>query len=563
MNPHEWHFKSEAAERAGRHQEARRILEHGLAAHPGNAELANSAGSLALRQGDAGKAEAYFASAAGMAPERLDFALNRAIALGRMGQSTRAVQVLEKAERLGVKSAKYWSARANAERTCGKAGAAAQSYDRCLAIDPAHIRGLHGRARVALERAEHDASARFDRALARNSGDANLWLGKAQALDVDGDHKGARGIIEQVVEQAPGWIEGLKFLAQLRLAEGDTDFADHFARAAKRLPQDPNIPTEHARLMASVDRPAEAAKIIASARGRFDSEPRFALYEAAYAGTAGDLDRAEEIFADLSLRSIDRLLHECRHWLRRHDYQRAEALAGEAIALDPNDVSAWALRGLAWRLLDDERAAWLHEQEGLVRLIALEAEDELLGRAREALDELHDRSPFPLGQSLRGGTQTRHSLFMRHEPVFAELHRAILATLETFRQGLPRYDATHPLLRYRNTQWRLAGSWSVRLAGGGDHHASHIHPQGVLSSAVYMIVPEPPSENSGAGCLEIGRPPPDLQLDLGPLATIRPEPGKLALFPSTLYHGTTPFTQAKRMTVAFDVIPEPEASADG
>jgi len=48
--------------------------------------------------------------------------------------------------------------------------------------------------------------------------------------------------------------------------------------------------------------------------------------------------------------------------------------------------------------------------------------------------------------------------------------------------------------------------------------------------------------------------PPDLGLDLPPLRTIEPQPGYLALFPSTLYHGTTPFGSAERMTVAFDVV---------
>lgn len=558
MSPRDWHFKADAAEKAGKANEARSILKRGLSEHPASADLANSAGSLALRQGDATRAEEHFRRASELEPQRLDFPLNRAIALSRTGSNKKAVQVLDKIEQLGCNSAKYWSARANAERACGNAEEASSSYDRCLAIEPGHVKGLHGRARVALERAEPKASALFDQALARNSGDADLWLGKAQALDVEGDRVGARAIIEQVVEQAPGWIEGLKFLAQLRLAEGEADFADHFTRAAQRLPQDPNIPAEHARLLASADRYADAAEIIATVRPRFSDEPNFALFEAAYAGTAGDLERAESIFAILPLQTAERMVQECRHRLRRGEYNHAEALAADAIALKKDDVAAWALRGLAWRLLDDERAAWLHEQNGLVRFLTLETDGDLLERARDTLDRLHDFSPFPLGQSLRGGTQTRHALFMRHEPVFAELHRAILTTLEQYRRGLPAHDAGHPLLRYRNAPWQLAGSWSVRLTGGGDHHASHIHPQGVLSSALYMVVPDADAPDEMGGQLEIGRPPPDLQLDLGPLETIRPEPGKLALFPSTLYHGTTSFAQAKRMSVAFDVIPVPE-----
>jgi ectoine hydroxylase-related dioxygenase (phytanoyl-CoA dioxygenase family) len=37
---------------------------------------------------------------------------------------------------------------------------------------------------------------------------------------------------------------------------------------------------------------------------------------------------------------------------------------------------------------------------------------------------------------------------------------------------------------------------------------------------------------------------------------VRPEPGKLVLFPSYMWHGTVPFTTPEsRLTVAFDLLP--------
>ncbi|NNC52370.1 MAG: hypothetical protein HKO08_04950, partial [Erythrobacter sp.] len=108
-------------------------------------------------------------------------------------------------------------------------------------------------------------------------------------------------------------------------------------------------------------------------------------------------------------------------------------------------------------------------------------------------------------------------------------------------------------LRHRDAEWRMLGSWSVRLLGGGDHHTAHIHPQGIVSSACYLILPD--GRSPGDGALEVGRPAPDLRLDLQPLRTIEPIEGHLALFPSTMYHGTSPFGAGRRMTVAFDVVP--------
>ena len=57
----------------------------------------------------------------------------------------------------------------------------------------------------------------------------------------------------------------------------------------------------------------------------------------------------------------------------------------------------------------------------------------------------------------------------------------------------------------------------------------------------------------GEGQLELGRPPKDIDLGTEPLATYKPEPGHLVLFPSFLYHGTTPLQSGERLTVAFDV----------
>jgi hypothetical protein len=100
-------------------------------------------------------------------------------------------------------------------------------------------------------------------------------------------------------------------------------------------------------------------------------------------------------------------------------------------------------------------------------------------------------------------------------------------------------------------------SWSVRLAGGG-FHAAHFHPGGILSSACYISLPNDLAGNpEKSGWLEIGRPPPELGLDLPPLATFEPKAGHLVLFPSYLFHGTRPFAGGERLTVAFDLVAVP------
>ncbi len=522
------------------------------------AAQANSAGHAAMKAGDAATAEGHFARAVALAPGSPEFRLNRAIALNALGRFAEAVAQLKAVEAAASANPAYCSTRGTAERGAGNKRAAAQWYDRALAADPQRVRALHGRARVALERGEPDALARFDRALAANPGDADLWLGKAQALDVSGDAEGAQTIMQQVVEQAPAWTEGLKFLAQLRLAAGDSDFTAHYAEAARRVPQDPNIPMEWARHLAGLDYNAEAAEVIAAARKTFPQIAQFALLHAIYLAASGEGDAAETLFAGLDLDSEDRWLHEARHAVRRGEIKRTHAALDRALAFNADNIAAWALRDLAWRLEGDTRHEWLHTQQGLVQLVPLRDAEKVLPEAISRLHELHDGSPFPLGQSLRGGTQTRGILFHRHEEEFAALHDAICGSLEDYRAALPDADAEHPLLKHREAPWRIAGSWSVRLAHGGDFHTPHLHPEGIVSSACYLELPDDlgdgdDRDDERAGWIELGRPAPDLRLDLEPLYTLQPKVGHLALFPSTLYHGTRPFGQGRRMTVAFDV----------
>lgn len=154
---------------------------------------------------------------------------------------------------------------------------------------------------------------------------------------------------------------------------------------------------------------------------------------------------------------------------------------------------------------------------------------------------------------MRGGTQTDGPLLSRIDPVIRQLRSAIVDAVERYRAQLPPVDEAHPLLRQRrDRRIRFSGSWSVRLRSGG-HHSNHVHPLGWISSALYIALPgEVPGEGH-AGWLALGEPPPELETGLPPAAYIQPRPGQLVLFPSWMWHGTIPFPEGERLTVAFDV----------
>jgi hypothetical protein len=94
----------------------------------------------------------------------------------------------------------------------------------------------------------------------------------------------------------------------------------------------------------------------------------------------------------------------------------------------------------------------------------------------------------------------------------------------------------------------------VRLTAQG-HHVSHTHPLGSISSALYVALPPPDQLGEApAGWIRFGVPPPGLGLKLPALAQFEPKPGRLILFPSTMWHDTLPFDAGERLVIAFDVI---------
>jgi hypothetical protein len=97
----------------------------------------------------------------------------------------------------------------------------------------------------------------------------------------------------------------------------------------------------------------------------------------------------------------------------------------------------------------------------------------------------------------------------------------------------------------------------VRLTSAG-YHTNHMHPEGWMSSALYVALPdEVRAARDQSGHIQFGVPLLDKDLALPPRRVVKPEVGTLVLFPSYMWHGTIPFhSQQARLTVAFDLVPD-------
>ena len=362
----------------------------------------------------------------------------------------------------------------------------------------------------------------------------------------------ARAALEQAVAARPAGAEGQARLARLRRAAGDPDFARGFEAGLAAAPADMALWTHYLASLMFAGRHEAVLAAVARGRRLAGGDRLFDLSEAVAHDDLGDRARAALLFAALPANDPAIAVYRLRHKLRAGDGAAATIIA-EDWAATPYGQPFLPYLALCWRLSGDERWVWLEGDERLIGVYDLGAALGPIGPLAELLRRLHGADTEPLGQSVRGGTQV-DDVLARADPKIVSARAAILGAVEAHIGQLPPMDEAHPLLSApRGRPVRLTGSWSVRLAGEG-HHIGHVHPEGWLSSAFYVALPETAEAGPApAGWLSLGAPPADLGLDLPPLRQIEPKPGRLALFPSTMWHATVPFAAGERLTMAFDV----------
>ena len=545
------HLSALVAKRSGRAADAARHFQEALRSRPRDPQILTNFGNLLAEAGQPEPALEAYARAIEADAKFLPGLLNRASLLQKLGRDQEALRDLDAANAARPKQAQVQSMRGASLLALGEIRASAEAFDAALAVDPQRATALAGRASAAMQLGDSEAPGLLRRALAVRPGDPQLIVQLAEALEAEGDSAGLE-LMEQAVAGSPDWVQGQMTLARMRWEAGRSD--DFTAALEQRIAETPRNVSLWEALVVSLgtaDRHAEAAGAARRGQAAVGTHPGLAMFEALESSEAGDLAGADEAFARVPPGFPGATVSEARHRLRTREIERSQQLLTEALREEPWDITAWALQGILWRFTGDPRNAWLHEQAGLVAAHELPLTEPEVEAIADRLRSLHQTKAHPLGQSLRGGTQTRGRLFERLEPEVRRLREAVLDVLHRHWAALPPRDVAHPLLRHRDLAPKLEGSWSVRLTGSG-YHVSHIHPRGVISSATYFVVPE--EDEPGAGHLEIGGAPPELGLDLPPLASFQPRPGRMVLFPSTLYHGTRPFASGERLTAAFDVV---------
>jgi tetratricopeptide (TPR) repeat protein len=555
---------------AGAGAEAERVFRQAIALAPAHPLLLVNFAMWLRKVGRGEEALAFFSRVTQVAPTFAKGWIERGRTAAGLGLHEQARDALAQGVRLKPDDAIAWHALGSVHRALGDLEAAESALVRAVALAPqagAAITNLGVVQRL---------SGRPDEALATlqriPAGQATPEHADALAgvlLDT-GRVAEALALARATVRAHPDFVAGHATLAHLRWEYADAapgeDAIEGLRDACRARPHDVPLRLALVDFLATAKHHEEALAHVRDLR-RGDDAPMLVFMEADLLDRLGDTASAKSLYARaasaLGEGHLAFLNAHARFFLKTGDPAAAATRAEAALRLDPANQEAWAYLGTAWRLLGDAREHWLCDAERLVGLVEVEPPPgyadtgAFLAHLRATLEPLHQAAREPLQQSLRGGSQTAGRLFGRPEPAIAAAQAALRQAVERWIATLPA-DPKHPFLQRRQASVRFVGSWSVRLWSAG-RHVNHIHPEGWMSSAFYVALPPSlgtESTHGQAGCLQLGQPPDELGLDLPPRRVLRPEPGKLALFPSYFWHGTVPFDDAHpRLTIAFDMQP--------
>jgi tetratricopeptide (TPR) repeat protein len=481
-----------------------------------------------------------------------------AIAAYEAGERATLVPRLDAALRAGTGDPRLWNLHGLILRELDRLEEALPSLRKAAQMAPGSANIAHALARALLEAGLPSVDA-FGRALQLAPADQDVALGLSAAFVAQGEPETAIAGLKKILARSPHWVAGHALLARLRWAQGDReDFAASFDEALATHSQDLALRREHIITLEHAERYEEVLRAIEAGRAAMGDNLVFGINEAIACAEMGDVDTAERLFEPfLDFPDATVQVRRVRMYLRAGRPDSATEVL-EPWLQTGDAFMFWPYASIAWRQVDEARWRWLEGDESFVGVYDIADRLPPLELVAETLRKLHTLGGQPLEQSLRGGTQTDGNLFTHIDPVIVKLREAIRATVAEHVAKFPPVDPAHPLLAPRRDSISFSGAWSVRLQSKG-YHANHVHPAGWISSALYIVLPPDIGEGE-AGILTLGEASsPKFPIDLPPFRTVEPKPGRLALFPSYTWHGTRPFGEGERMTVAFDVRKPPPA----
>jgi Flp pilus assembly protein TadD len=565
------------ARRQGDDEAAEYWYRRSLASREAQPHVWNNLGNLLLANRRIPQALQAYDRALQLQQGFVDALYNRARALFAASRLAEASDSLLAAMASGAEpSAAMWQLKAQIEGAAGQVSSALHTLERALSRSPDHAALWHNRAVMLQQAHRHaEALAAHERAMALGLDVADAHYNYGNTLQCLGRMTEAEVAYRAALQRQPGHGLALGDLARLRWRQGAPDFDRELRLAVAAMPGDPTAAGILGNLLWRAERFEAAAEVF---RESIRRAPDSAVLQD---GLGRCLVRIGKSVSGLAAhRRAVRLAPDDPEIGSNHATSllvcghAREALAAAEMACRsaPFHQRALALLSLAQRLLAGTNTSHIQASTPHVRVVALSPPpgwtdmNDFNRALAEALRHMHaaDRQS-PIDQSLRGGTQTLGDIFSQRHPLVDALQVRITEAVTAMVAEMPSADADGAFdvfLARRPTasaSWRFSSAWSSRLVQGG-FHVDHVHPHGWISSAYYVHVPDVVRDSvRRQGWLRFGVPDfplPGIEPEELVQAVVQPVPGSLVLFPSMLWHGTTPFDEpAERITIAFDVLP--------
>jgi len=532
---------------------------------PARAEFHANLANLLRRRKKYRQAEKSYRRALELAPDHRPARRSLALTLNDLSRAEEAEALCRDLIAMDEADAEAWVLLGISLASLRRLPESEAAYRRAIALDPENQVAHHnlGALLSQMERPEAALAAlKGAHELGRDSYELAFNQGRA-LLDLN-DLAGAEREFDRAVALQPLNMEGQLQLARVRHMLGDPKFARSLARVAEANPDNVGLRRLFAEVLWRAGNLSGAETVLQDLLVRGLASPDVRSTLAAVLQEEGRLKEAESFATEAAAaQPADGVIVEIlvSILLSRGLPEDAMPFIKTRLALTP-DSQAWlAYEATAARLLDRDRYQYLCDYERLVQVYDVEPAagwssiEELNTALREGLAERHQFRARPLDQTLRNGTQTARSLLSDPHPAVQAILAAFADPIEQYRRSLD-VDSRHPLFATKRGKSRFRGAWSVRLHREG-FHVNHFHPEGWLSSAYYVDTPpESDDPRTRQGWIKFGEPRYPVP---GAAAErfVQPKPGRLVLFPSYMWHGTTPIHgDAPRLTIAFDVKPD-------
>jgi tetratricopeptide (TPR) repeat protein len=546
-------------------EEAAAYFQRSLKSNPSQPHVFNNLGNALLDLGRLKEAVNAYEAALRLQPSYANALTNLGLAYLALEDAAAARAPLERAVKAAPNNAKAWSALGRALRGTGRTDEAITAFQNSLSLRPNHVPTLHNFA-VALRLASQvgDAARILEYCAASDPKSAEIRYNLGHCYYDVGRLDDAASAYEAAITLNPTYRDAHDSLNRLHWQRGDEQYLASYAAALRDHPRNAGLLTDLATRLNLGGQIEQTIDIVQDAlrRGVDTGALRHRLGQAYWAQQERDAALSQfraAIAADPE--TAEHRLELARSLIIQQEYHGALDELQPVLRRNPVDQQAIAYEALAWRFLGDDRADRLNDYDRFIKASILRpppqwgSVEDFNRRLEQVLAELHNTSRHPLEQTLRGGTQTMGDLFDRKAPEIVAIREMIEQAVADFIAALPD-DPDHIFLNRKAGSFTFSGSWSVRLRSKG-FHLNHVHSEGWISSCYYVGLPKAMErEDEQQGWIKFG----ETGLSLGEreriARAIRPEVGKLILFPSYMYHGTVPFDEdAYRTTIAFDVIP--------